>query len=107
MRPDPHDEAGRWLEQARRDLAAARYNAEGGYHNVACYLAQQAGEKALKAVLYARGADMVLGHSANDLAKRAAAEDASVGGIAAAAMRLDRYNIPTRSGSGSDDVGHG
>lgn len=100
MRPDPRHEALRWTEQARRDLAAARYNAEGGHHNVACYLAQQAAEKALKAVLYAAGAETVLGHSASDLAKSAATEDASLAVIAAAATRLDRYYIPTRYPNG-------
>ncbi len=100
MRPDPRDEAERWIEQGRRDLAAARYLAEGGHHNVACYMAQQAAEKALKAVLYAAGADLVLGHSANDLARRAAAEHGALAAITPQATRLDRYYIPTRYPNG-------
>lgn len=39
-------EADRWLEQARRDLDDARYAAQGKGWNLACFLAQQAAEKA-------------------------------------------------------------
>ena len=41
------DEADRWFSQADADLAAARDNAEDHPH-VACFLAQQAAETALK-----------------------------------------------------------
>jgi len=51
MRPDPRAEGERWLSQSERDLDDARYLREGGRHNLACYQAQQAAEKALKAVL--------------------------------------------------------
>lgn len=54
-------EAERWLAQARRDLDDARYVAAGGRWNLACFLAQQAAEKALKAYLFARGAEAVWG----------------------------------------------
>jgi HEPN domain-containing protein len=39
-----------WLEQARRDLDHGRYAASGGYHEWACFSAQQSAEKALKAL---------------------------------------------------------
>ena len=45
-------EARRWLQQALYDLKAARWNIQGGFHDTACFLAQQAGEKALKSLLY-------------------------------------------------------
>ena len=54
-------EAERWLAQARRDLDDARYAAAGERWNLACFLAQQAAEKALKAYLYACGAARALG----------------------------------------------
>ena len=41
---------------------------------MACFLCQQAAEKALEAVLYAHGAEQVLGHSVADLAEECAAE---------------------------------
>jgi HEPN domain-containing protein len=51
---DRRAEATRWFRQA--DLKAARWNREGGFHDTACFLAQQAAEKALKSLLYYLGA---------------------------------------------------
>lgn len=100
MRPDPRVEGERWLAQAARDLDDARFLSANGRHNLACYLAQQAAEKALKAVLYASGEAIVLGHSAADLAKRAAAERSELGAIVPRAMTLDKFYIPTRYPNG-------
>lgn len=49
------DEARRWFQQAAFDLRA-RWNVEGAFHDTACFLAQQAAEKALKSLLHYRGA---------------------------------------------------
>jgi HEPN domain-containing protein len=46
----PLNASQEWLDQAERDLAAARHLRTGGYHEWACFVAQQAGEKALKAL---------------------------------------------------------
>ncbi|HZP95160.1 MAG TPA: HEPN domain-containing protein [Candidatus Limnocylindria bacterium] len=46
MKPEASAEAGRWLAQAERDLAAARDLERAGHFNVACFQAQQAAEKA-------------------------------------------------------------
>ena len=63
MRRNPIEEGKRWLEQAKEDLKWAKYLAkEGGYYLV-CFLAQQIGEKALKAYLYAQGEEIVIRHS--------------------------------------------
>lgn len=43
-------EALRWLEQAESDLVAARDNIAAKHYNWACYMSEQAGEKAVKAV---------------------------------------------------------
>jgi len=51
-----HEEASRWYKQAGFDLKAVAWNIEGGFYDTACFLAQQAGEKALKSLLYASGA---------------------------------------------------
>jgi HEPN domain-containing protein len=72
MRREPLDEGLRWLQQAEEDLRWARHLAsEGGYH-IACFLAQQVGEKALKGFLYAQGEAIVLGHSVGALCEKAA-----------------------------------
>lgn len=94
------EEARRWLASAEDELKFARYSARGGYSAHACFAAQQAAEKAVKAVHYAAGARMVLGHSVRSLidrldppvpALRAATEDART---------LDLYYVPTRYPNG-------
>jgi HEPN domain-containing protein len=55
MRKNSLEEGKRWLEQAVVDLKWARDLAERGGYHISCFLAQQVGEKALKAFLYARG----------------------------------------------------
>ena len=52
--PDYLAEAARWLRQALQDLNDADFAREGGRHNLACFLGQQAAEKAVKAYLYHR-----------------------------------------------------
>lgn len=39
-----------WLDQARRDWEHTRHDAAEGYYEWACFSAQQAAEKALKAL---------------------------------------------------------
>ena len=52
MKPNPRAEAERWLAQAQSDLAFAEYGLDGGFYAQACFMCQQAGEKALKALHY-------------------------------------------------------
>ncbi len=92
-------EAGRWLEQAERDLAAAESNQRAGYHEWACFLAQQAAEKALKSFLYLSGERAVIGHSINDLLQRCAALESGFGRHRAA-KRLDEVYISSRYPNG-------
>ena len=75
MRATPRDQGIRWLEQAQTDLKWVRHLAEHGAHYLVCFLAQQAAEKALKAVLYATGEELVLGHSVRQLSLRIAGLD--------------------------------
>ncbi|MBT9260126.1 MAG: HEPN domain-containing protein [Clostridiales bacterium] len=60
------DDAWRWLEQARIDLDAARSN-KTRHPYVACFLAHQAAEKALKAALLARSGMVARTHSLSRL----------------------------------------
>ncbi|MEI6207372.1 MAG: HEPN domain-containing protein [Desulfuromonadales bacterium] len=52
-----------WLRQAEEELCAARYLAEGDFHRTACYHAEQAIEKFLKAQLIDKGWDLEKSHS--------------------------------------------
>lgn len=55
-------EAQRWLETAQEDLEAARVLLREGKYSHACFLAQQSGEKAVKALWHSLGEDPC-GHS--------------------------------------------
>ena len=89
-------EAARWTEQSKHDAEAADVNRREGYHEVACFLCQQAAEKALKAFLYQQGERPVIGHSVYMLCKRCQEyrEDFSL--ILDICRDLDQYYIPTR-----------
>ena len=96
MRRTPRDEAGRWVLQAQRDLDDARYSAAGQRFNLACFLAQQSAEKALKALLYSAGAEAVWGYSVADLCQDIIAIHPDLAPLAAIGGPLDKYYIPTR-----------
>src|SRR5438309_4902807 len=72
MKPDAGTEGQRWLAQAENDLAFAALASREGFFAQACFNSQQAAEKALKAFLYARGAEQAIGHSVADLAAECA-----------------------------------
>ncbi len=52
-----------WLRQAENDLSWAEYSLGGGFFAQSCFVAQQAAEKALKALCFAKGFDLVKTHS--------------------------------------------
>ena len=66
-------EAGRWLDTARSDLQTARILSENARWAHACFHAQQAAEKALKAVLAAVDAPIPRTHNLEDLLAQSAA----------------------------------
>lgn len=101
MTGEAHHEASRWLRQAEEDLDAAQKSADIlGKHYLACFLAQQAAEKALKAVFYARGAQSVRGHSVAELCTAAEEIDPDLAAMRPRLAKLDRYYIPTRYPNG-------
>ena len=100
MRRPPEDEGRRWMDQAERDLDDARYSAKGERCSLACFLSQQAAEKALKGFLYSRGAENVWGHSVAELCADAAEADPAFGEMTPRAGGLDKYYIPTRYPNG-------
>ena len=95
-------EAARWFGQAVYDLRAARWNAEGGFHNTACFLAQQAGEKALKSLLYYLGARRaaLLTHSLVEMVRAAEKRVEVLRPLTPDARELDLHYIPSRYPNG-------
>ena len=55
-----------WMDQARGDLQHARSDVQGAFYDWACFSAQQAAEKAVKALFQRMGA-VVWGYSVADL----------------------------------------
>jgi HEPN domain-containing protein len=96
MKLEPAVEARRWLLQAEQDLDDAEFNLKGRRYNVACFLAQQSAEKALKAYLFSKGAEEVWGHSVAELCKDAQTFDHTFIELNPRASPLDKYYIPTR-----------
>ena len=86
-----------WLDEAEDDLATATDLLRLGRFSKACYFAQQAAEKALKALLIKRLNRYVHTHSVRELLEmvreggiRVSEDLLRVGDI------LDRYYVPTR-----------
>jgi HEPN domain-containing protein len=100
---DPKGEAARWLAQAEYDLRAAQSNADSKLYPYACFIAQQAAEKALKAFLYGQGEREVMGHSVAALCKRAARFNKVFSTLSQKSAKLDRLYIPTRYPNGLPD----
>jgi len=99
---DARAESARWLAAAREDLAYARHAAAGNHHAPACFFAQQAAEKAVKAVHYRRGARAVIGHSVRALIEPLAPRVAALDALLDAARELDLLYVPTRYPNGID-----
>ncbi|MCL8208870.1 MAG: HEPN domain-containing protein [Actinomycetia bacterium] len=81
------------MEQAALDLDAAE-DVQSSHPHVACFLAQQAAEKAVKALLYAQGADKKTGHSISDLLTRIRGAEDLIS--ASDALALDLLSQATR-----------
>ena len=96
MRGNPAEEGKRWLEQAEEDLRWAKDLAERGGYHIACFLAQQVGEKALKAYLYFCGEELVTGHSIERLCREAGERDERFNEKVERWSILDGYYVPTR-----------
>jgi len=89
--------AGDWFRQAERDLEQAVASARDGLHEWACFAAQQAAEKAVKALHLAKGQE-AWGHVvARLLAQLPLAVPSD---LIEKARVLDNYYVPTRYANG-------
>ena len=84
-----------WMEQARSDLDHARHDLEAEFHEWACFSAQQAAEKAVKAVVQHLGGE-AWGHSVADLLRELAERHDVSEDLLDGALELDKSYIPTR-----------
>lgn len=87
--------AGDWLRQAERDLEHARESRDAGRHEWACFAAQQAAEKAVKALHLARGQD-VWGHVVAKLLRELPDPVEVPEGLVDRAKVLDNFYVAAR-----------
>lgn len=84
-----------WLDDAQGDLSHAKSDLEHEFYNWACFSAQQAAEKAVKAVFQKLGAE-AWGHSAADLLGELKKQYPVSDQLVEKALELDKAYIPTR-----------
>ena len=94
------EEAVRWFKQAKADLESARDSHKTSHCDWACFQAQQAGEKALKAFLYQKGFRAMLTHSVRDLLVESAKHETSLLSFMEEGKYLDTFYIPSRYPNG-------
>lgn len=94
-------EAARWLAQAVDDFRFVQWiRKENRFFDKGCFIAQQSGEKALKACLYGSGRRRVIGHSLFEMVSELSKESNEFKSIVDPCRRLDRFYIPTRYPNG-------
>jgi len=98
-------EAARWLQQAKADLEAAKDSRKAEHCEWACFQAQQAAEKALKAIWFFHCYDP-WGHSLVRLVQDFPHADiqTDLRTLTDSAKLLDKLYIPTRYPNGLPDL---
>jgi len=84
-----------WIYEAQGDLEHARSDQERGYYNWACFSAQQAAEKAVKAAFQKIGAE-AWGHSIADLLQELSTRYPVPNELMDLGLELDKAYVPTR-----------
>ena len=84
-----------WMDQALGDWEHARHDLQNGFYDWACFSAQQAAEKAVKAVFQKLGAE-AWGHSVADLLEELSNTQTVPAELKDIALELDKAYIPTR-----------
>jgi len=88
-----------WWDQASRDLRHARHAIEDQDYEWSAFAAQQAAEKALKALIMSRSGEP-WGHSITALVEALPGDVGVPPELVEAASRLDKHYIPTRYPNG-------
>ena len=92
----PSDDPREWLNRARSDLSMAKAQGVGIYYEDLCFHAQQAAEKAIKAVLLHRGIRFPYVHDIGELIRLLRRKTVSVPARVWKARELTHYAVETR-----------
>jgi HEPN domain-containing protein len=95
------DRSRDWMTQAERDLRHARNARDDGDHEWACFAAQQASEKAVKALALRLGGEP-WGHSVTALLQALPAAHRPVDALLDQAKALDKHYVQPRYPNGFD-----
>ena len=90
------DDPREWLNRARSNLAMAKSHIPGAYLEDLCFEAQQAAEKAIKAVMISRGIDFPYVHDLGNLLALLDANGETIPESIDIAMSLTTYATTTR-----------
>jgi len=105
MPPRPvHGSPEEWLRRSQTSLALARVQGEGVLLEDLCYQAQQAAEKAMKAIYIARGKEFLLTHDLDRLAMGLELIGIEITEPVEQATILTRYAMDTRYPGGFEPV---
>lgn len=91
-----------WLRQAKRDLSHAEEDAKIGFYEWACFSAQQAAEKAVKALFQHLHAQ-AWGHSITTLIRGMIDSYPEAKELLSVGKKLDKYYIQPRYPNGFDE----
>ena len=100
----PPDDPREWLNRARSNLVRAQTTLPGVYLDDLCFDAQQAAEKAIKAVLIARGVDFPIIHDLSRLLTLLGQSGETIPPAIADATDLTRFAVVTRYPSVAEPV---
>jgi len=92
----PPDDPREWLNRAHGNLARAEVLIPGAYFEDLCFDAQQAAEKAIKAVFIRRGEEFPFIHNLDELLRLLERTGVKIPKYAREAAELSRYAIVTR-----------
>ena len=92
----PHDDPREWLNRARSNLAHARNRTAEVYLEELCFNAQQAAEKAIKALMIARGIEFPYVHDLGHLLSLLEDQGEVIPSTIRRASELTKYATATR-----------
>ena len=92
----PADDPREWLNRARSSLALAKTHLPEAYLEDLCFEAQQAAEKAIKAVMIKRNIEFPYVHDLGRLLSLLEAEGENMPRVVRKAEELTRYALVTR-----------
>ena len=93
---NPKQNAARWIREAEYTFHQAERTFKDDAYNLACFLAEQTSQKALKAVLYLDGARFITTHSIKELIKEISKKHSELAEFSDKGALLDQYCLSSR-----------